>query len=112
MLSGMFETEDFRKLIDSAISEEAANLGVERYQTAIPTYLQGLATGNESILLTEELRKSVGTRRDTADAVRSARILAREASGYALSERRSVLTVADMQKAYQAKFCQVWPFCR
>jgi hypothetical protein len=30
----------------------------------------------------------------------------------AMTEGRHTLTLEDMRAAYEAKYCQVWPFCR
>jgi adenylosuccinate synthase len=108
----MFETEDFRKQLENAISSTAAQQGMTEYQTAITTYLQSLATVNEPVLMENEMKKAVGARRGIYDALESARALVSEAATYAQSEKRKVIQVVDVQKAYSAKFCKVWPFCR
>jgi len=108
----MFETEEFREQLESAVSSEAARNNLERYQTASIEYLQRLALENERTLMESEGRKAAGVRRGIADALRSARELTREAAKYAAAEKRTLLTRSDVEKAYQAKFCQVWPFCK
>jgi hypothetical protein len=82
------------------------------YQTAIIPYLQNLATANESVLMENEMKKAVGARRGILDALESAGAIVSEAATYAQAEKRTVLQVVDMQKAYAAKFCKVWPYCR
>ena len=111
-MAAMFETTDFQNLLDNAVSSEAGLRGLASYQTSIVTYLQDLASGNERFLMEDEMRKSASTRRGTGDALNSARVLVKEASAYASADRRTTLELADIEKAYRAKFCQVWPFCR
>jgi histone H3/H4 len=108
----MFETEDFREQIEAAISREAGRNNMREYQAAIVNRLQRLASENERDLMEEEFRKSVTFRRGVSDALQSVRELTRDASRYALLEGRTVLELSDIQKAYDAKFCQFWPFCR
>ena len=108
----MFETEDFRSGLTEAVSSEAASRGIREYEVGIVRYLQNLAIANEPILLEREIRKAAVSRRGTRDAFDSAKVLIDEASMYAISDKRTTLTVADVQKAYAAKFCQVWPFCK
>jgi histone H3/H4 len=59
-----------------------------------------------------EVRKTAALRRGVRDALASADFLAREASRYAAADNRKTLQLEDVRKAYQANFCQVWPFCR
>lgn len=108
----MFETDEFRTQLQQTVSNEAARGGMERYETEIVDFLQRLASENESALMEQELRKSASERRSIPDALRSTVELTRTASEYAKSERRDTLQVSDMERAYQARFCQVWPFCR
>lgn len=108
----MFETEDFRKRIEDAVASEAGNRGLEKYETSIIGFLQGLASENERPLMLEEMRKAASVRRGIPDAVNSARELIRQASTYALAEKRAVLRQSDVEKAYWAMFCGVWPFCK
>lgn len=108
----MFETERFKKLLDSTVSIETDNNNLERYQPSIIDYLQGLATRNESTLMEREVRKAAAAQRGIPDALMSASILVKEAATYATADKRKLLTQADVEKAYQAKFCRVWPFCK
>lgn len=59
-----------------------------------------------------ELRKTASERRGMVEAADSVRELTRLASRYAAEEKRSTLRLNDMQKAVQARFCQIWPFCK
>jgi hypothetical protein len=109
----MFETEDFRQQIASTVSRVAGQNSMQEYENGIVTFLQNLATENENILMEREFRKSASERkRGVPDAAQSVAELTMEASRYAASEKRTVLRLSDMRKAYEAKFCQVWPFCR
>ena|ERR1039457_21050 len=108
----MFETTQFRELIDREVSSVAGQFGLKQYRKAAVDYLQRLASENESALMETELRKTVASRRGTPEIVASVRALANEASRLASAAGRDTLLLEDMQKAYQVKFCQVWPFCR
>jgi len=108
----MFETETFATQLKTIVSTQAAESGMKEYQERIVNYLQNLATANESTLMESELRKSASSRRGVGDALSSARVLVKEASSYATADKRTLVTTADVEKAYRAKFCQVWPFCR
>jgi len=107
----MFETEEFRELLEEVVSKEARRNNM-RYNAAIIDYLQQLASGNERVLMEREFEKAVGSRRGAWDAFQSAVELTRDASVYASRQGRPVLQLADIRKAYEAKFCQFWPFCR
>jgi hypothetical protein len=108
----MFETVSFRTELQKRIGEEAGRSGMKDVETGIIDYLQGLASGNESSLMEREFRKAVHERRGISDALRSAEQLTREGARYALADRRTVLRLEDIQKAYNTKFCQFWPFCK
>jgi histone H3/H4 len=108
----MFETEGFKEQLESTVSRETARNNLDRYHTGIIDYLQGLAIRNESTLMEREARKSASARRGIPDALISANILVEEAASYAAADNRKLLTRADIEKAYQAKFCRVWPFCK
>ena len=107
----MFETDSFKSQIDETIRQEAGRRGMARFQLAIVDYLQDLAKENERELMEHELRKTTG-RRGTQDALRSVAVLVEYASLYATAENRTLLKMEDMRKAYQAKYCSVWPFCK
>jgi hypothetical protein len=70
----MFETEAFKEQLASTVSTEAGRNNLERYQTGIIDYLQGLATQNESTLMEREVRKAASARRGIPDALISASI--------------------------------------
>jgi len=108
----MFETTHFTEELTNTISREAANNGMERYETGIVGFLQTLAINNESILLQEELRKSASLRRGTPDALQSTKLLVETAARFAQADKRSTLSLSDMQRAWEVNFCRIWPFCR
>jgi AICAR transformylase/IMP cyclohydrolase PurH len=107
----MFETDNFKNQLRAAISAEAVRNGLT-YDAAIVEYLQKLASENEKDLMERELRKSVGDRRGIQDALRSATELAAEAARNATMQKSNNLSLANIQDAYRAKFCRVWPFCK
>ena len=111
-IAHMFETEDFARRIRAAFSQEARRNGMDEYETAIIKYLQRLAMENEKILMEQEVKKAAGQRRGVSDAVQSVVVLAKAASEYAFSDERTTVRLDDIQSAYRAKFCQVWPFCK
>jgi hypothetical protein len=108
----MFETESFRDELERTVSAEAANNNMTHYQTAAINFLQEQARQNEPILMDREIRKAAGTRRGIPDALASARELVKEAAQYAAADKRTLITRADIEKAHNAKFCRVWPFCK
>ena len=108
----MFETQQFEDDLDKVISRTAGNQGLTKYQNSAVRFLRDLAISNESDLMIHEVKKAAGLRRGVREALKSAELLTREASRYARDDNRDTLTQADMQKAYQANFCQVWPFCK
>ena len=111
-MASMFETDRFKALLTDAVTSEAGARGMREYETDIITFLQRRATENESVLMERELRKSATSQRGRPDALISAGVLIREASRYATADRRTTLRLVDVEAAYRAKFCQVWPFCR
>jgi len=108
----MFETEGFKNQLTDAVSREAGNNNLKEYEIRIIDYLQRLASENERTLMDSEVRKVASERRGIPDALNSARELVKQASTYAAAEKRTVLTQSDVEKAYQARFCRVWPFCK
>lgn len=108
----MFETEIFKTQLTNTVASQAGESGVAQYQVRIVDYLQDLAVSNENFLMESELRKAASLRRGVPDALSSTKTLVKEASAYALADKRTVVTVADVEKAYRAKFCSVWPFCK
>jgi len=108
----MFETTQFRDQISEVVAREAGGASLTRYETGIVNYLQNLATGNESDLMEQEIRKAVGTRRGVPEALESVARVVQDASRYASMEKRTTLTLEDVQKAYALNFCQIWPLCK
>jgi histone H3/H4 len=94
----MFETEGFKNQLTNAVSSEAANSGLAEYRLSIITYLQKLATDNESTLMDREVRKAASEQRGMADALDSARELTREACKYAAADKRTVLNLEDVTR--------------
>jgi histone H3/H4 len=107
----MFETDEFKNQLAASISAEAGNNNIERYETRIVDYLQGIATETEN-LEARQMKKGAKVRGGIPDALSSAKELTREASKYAAAEKRKVITLTDIESACKAKFCQVWPFCK
>lgn len=108
----MFETQSFKEALKVVVFAQAEASGMRVYSDAIVDYLQNLATKNEPILMETEFRKTAALRRSISDALISASVLVKEASSYAATDRRTILTMDDVRAAYNAKFCQVWPFCK
>jgi hypothetical protein len=106
----MFDTSEFRTELTAAISGEASRNGLG-FEDTIIDYLRNLAVENENFLMEQERKKATG-RRGIVDALESAALLTREASRYVSSDRRKTITLSDIQAAYKAKFCRVWPFCK
>jgi hypothetical protein len=108
----MFETEEFKEELERVLISAARRRGLSHYAPYAALFLQRLATQNETILLEAEERKAVWQRRGQTDALNSARELAKFAATLAVRERHDTLTFEDVRAALEAKYCQVWPFCR
>ncbi len=108
----MFETDEFSKRVEYAVSNAAGRAGLKFYIRGVPRRLVKLARENERILLTEEMKKSASERRGVDDAIQSVVKVASEAARIAISEGRDTLTAADFDIAYKNNFCRIWPFCR
>lgn len=108
----MFETQDFRNQVQRTIINEAASNDIKQYQPGIVDFLVRLASSNEKLLMESEIKKEVSERRGTRDAIISVRLIIKEASAIAKRDERNLLTISDVQLAYETLFCQIWPFCR
>ena len=98
-------------LFRSRVSSTASSAGMERYQTAIVDRLMLLLADRKQVRKLEESRKVGREQRTQSDALRSVNKLIESASSYAREEKRTTVTREDFEKAYQANFCMVWPFC-
>lgn len=106
MTSASFQSE-----IVETVEAAAARQGMQRYEVAIGTRLQAYLDQNRPQRLTEELKKVTAAQRTKADALASVTFLVTEASKLAAADRRTTVTEADLQKAYAANYCRIWPFC-
>lgn len=108
----MFETQQFRDQLTETIASEAGSNQMARYENAVVDFLLTRARANESILMESEMTKTASERRGIPTAIESARTLVKAASAIARANNRDLLTEADIEAAFQANFCRVWPFCR
>ena len=108
----MFETDEFLTMLRAAIVYDTSMAGLKEYEPSIVGFLQRLAIQNESALMEIERRKTPSERRGMRDAEASMHKLIKQAAGYAALEKRTVLKEVDVEQAYRALFCGVWPFCR
>ena len=101
----MFETPEFRQYLRDEFYKAG---GYSTEETTIISYLQNLAVENE--------RDPSFVRRPEDQAIvfalQSARELISQALVYKRQRGDDLLTLGDIQKAYQALFCSVWPFCK
>jgi len=103
--------EKIKDEIRSSVSRTAGRAGMEQYQEGIVNSLvEKLETKRETRIIQESVKASVD-QRTKSDALRSVEVLVTEACAIAKSEKRKLVTASDFDKAYQAKFCMVWPFC-
>src|SRR5258705_1890865 len=105
----MFETREFRVLLEKTLFVESMTRGVQKYDATIIDYLQNLAIENE--------RDPSFLRRYTAlgavrVATRSLKRLLAQAFAYAGERGDPAPRLEDVEKAYQALFCKIWPFCK
>ena len=108
----MFETTQFLNQLNEVIGRETDRTSLTHYESNIAVYLQSLAVRNEPILMERELKKAASDRRGVSAALVSVSQVVQEASRYAVLDRQTTLRLSDVQKACEAKFCQIWPFCR
>jgi hypothetical protein len=106
----MFETPEFREQIVNALPRIVREAGATVYDDEIIDYLLNLAIDNER-------RDSRFLRDYTVETVlqltlASLERLIRQGVVYARQRRYRGVTLGDVEKAYQALFCRVWPFCK
>jgi hypothetical protein len=107
----VFETASFRRNLEEVAGDVRSNTGVAVEQTVFDI-LQFLAQANERPLMRLEESKPQLQRRGLTAALQSARELLSEAAGVARARQSQRISIADLAVAYQARLCQVWPFCR
>ena len=104
------ESEEFKKSIGQRVIARAKTEGfnVESSVTFLLTvYLDHYKDEN----MRSELLKDESMQREQADALASVDVLMREAAENARDRKSDTISMADMRKAYKAKYCMVWPFC-
>ena len=106
----MFGTKAFEDQLINNITVSMKTAEVTGDLDAIMKFLRRLAIANEEELMTRELEKIKP--RGVADALLSARSLIKDSAQFAKQEGRSRIRLNDVKRAYQAKFCQFWPFCK
>jgi DNA-binding SARP family transcriptional activator len=104
-------SDEFRERIRQRVSQAAGQAGMQQYHVSIIENLMSKAAEKRQVNESNELRKSLGSRRSIDDALASVEALAKAASEYATAEKRTLLTEADVDKAYVAGFCRWWPLC-
>jgi hypothetical protein len=108
---GWMENEDFRAEVEARVSRIAGLSGMTHYRQAIVTRLMSHLEEKKGIRLLEESRKASHLQRTKSDALNSVQLLVETAAQYAKADNRKLVTEDDLDKAYEAKFCMVWPFC-
>ena len=101
----------FRSEIEATVSSTAAGAGMKQFQNDVVNKLMQHLTENREVLLEQEMTKTAGLRRSKLEALASVEVLVKEASQYASAEGRTLVRAGDLDKAYAARFCMVWPFC-
>lgn len=101
----------FRKDIEETVKDAAARQGMRQYEVQIVTLFQEYLDENRPRRLNEELKKVTAAQRTKDDALSSVRLVVTEASRLAFAEHRTIVTAADLRKAYAANYCRIWPFC-
>ena len=104
------ESEEFKKKIGQRVLARAKTEGynVENSVTFLLTvYLDHYRDENRRF----ELLKEKSKRHEQADAFASVDVLMKEAAENARDRKSNTISMADMRKAYEGKFCMVWPFC-
>ena len=101
----------FQDEVISKIQSTARAGGMKTYETAITDRLMAYLSENRELLIEQELVKTASLRRTKRDALDSVETVIKRASEIARLERRKDLRAQDFDRAYQEKFCMLWPFC-
>ena len=101
----------FRDRVAEQVVRTIASEGLSSYDEAIVNeFMRYLAATRVERSRIEEARP-VREQRGQADALGSVEFLVREAARLARADGRKDLRVRDIQDAYRANFCKIWPFC-
>lgn len=105
------DTEEFKNEVRKRVEQVAQEQGLDLDGT-VPFYLTSIYLERHKLeSASVELIKEASQRRSRSDALRSVDVLVKEAAS--ISKRRGSNTIEskDMSRAYDAKFCMIWPFC-
>lgn len=108
----MFETEEFRNLVRHNVHTVATMRGMKKYNPRIIGHLQNLAVKNEEFLMAREHLLEESQQRGVQHAMRSVRVVMQEAAANARRAGRTTIMLEDVEAAYEAKFCTIWPLCK
>ena len=103
--------KEFKDEIRNQVKKDAGRYGMEKYQSEIGERLVSYLEKYREPLIESEIEKASYQRKKKVDALASIDILMENACEYAKKDNRTTVTVSDFEKAYEAKFCSVWPFC-
>jgi hypothetical protein len=121
-----YRKNTFEQFVLNIVTREARKHSIKQVAPEVLPYLLGLADEQRARQLFERYLKLQEDNRTLhlqrflrfkSQAINrkiefSVRILLQTASGCAHRDQRTVLLREDMELAYKAHFCRVWPFCR
>jgi hypothetical protein len=101
----------FRNRIEEQVRNSAGRYGMRQYHTAIVGWIAEKIEENREVRVLSEMKQTASLRRSESDALNSVDLLLNYASENAKANDRETVTVADVQEAYRAHFCNFWPIC-
>jgi hypothetical protein len=101
----------FRSEIEASVSSAAERAGMKRFQAEVVNQLMQHLAENRELLVEQEMTKTAGLRRSKSEALACVEELVKQASRYASADGRTLVRAADLDEAYEARYCMVWPFC-
>lgn len=105
------KSAEFKKDVQERVKTDAAKYGMKQYETGISEKIFQYAEKYGSSLIQEEIIKAASVRKTKEDALYSIDVLMENACIIAKRDNRDVVKQSDLDEAYTAKFCMIWPFC-
>jgi hypothetical protein len=102
---------EFKNEVRERVKSDAGKYGMEKYETVIGEKLIEYLEKYKSPLIEAELKKASYLRKTKDDSIRSIDKLMEYACDLAKKENRKVVQIGDFEKAYEANFCMLFPFC-
>lgn len=105
------KSTEFKEDVRKRVETDAAKYGMKQYETGILEKIIQYAEKYGPSLIQEEIIKAAYARKTKEDALYSIDVLMENACMIAKKDKRDVVKQSDLEEAYTAKFCMIWPFC-